>query len=181
MNIFECTDYRFGSNKANITRLINEEITGNIAPTTISRIYEGNAKESLTALVKYTLFNILTRDIILDYNLGLFDFAEKDIYIECPEVPEFEQKINEWHSKLTEEKRVSYVSQHLAHKVLDEYCPLDRTVRVMLGDYAHDKGYPHGYVPSYNIFIDNRMVNLSLKKNVLDQFPNSVRIFQNDD
>lgn len=170
MNIFECTDFRFGSNKANITRLINKEITGNIAPTTISRIYEGNAKESLTALVKYTLFNILTRDIILDYNLGIFDFTEKDIYIECPEVSEFEQKINKWHSKLTEEKRVSYVSQHLAHRVLDEYSPLDRTVRVMLGDYAHDKGYPHGYVPSYNIFIDNRSAKYEIVRDTLKEW-----------
>ncbi|NRB65141.1 MAG: hypothetical protein HRU40_19345 [Saprospiraceae bacterium] len=170
MNIFECTDHRFGSNKTNITRLINEEITGNIAPTTISRIYEGNAKESLTALVKYTLFNILTRDIILDYNLGFFDFSEKDIYIECPEDPEFEQKINEWHRKLTEEQRVRDLSQHVALQVLDEYSSLDRTVRVMLGDYAHDKGYPHGYVPSYNIFIDKRSAKYELVRDTLKEW-----------
>jgi hypothetical protein len=176
MNIFECTDYRFGSNKAKITRLINEEITGNIAPTTISRIYEGNAKESLTAFVKYTLFNILTRDIISDYNLGCFDFPKKYIYIECPEVPEFEQKINEWHSQLTEEQRVGYMSKHIAHQVLDvyrsldEYSSLDGKVRVMLGDYAHDKGYPHGYVPSYNIFIDNRSAKYELVRDTLKEW-----------
>lgn len=170
MDIFECVDRYFGDNKAHITRLINLEVGGNIAPTTISRIYEGNAKESLTTLVKYALLNVLTQDLIANSDSSECSRRGQDIYIECPNEPELEAKLNEWHESLSKETKASYISMHLGSQALDEYSGLERVVSVMIRDYCHDNKYPLGYEPSFDIYIDANAARFELTRAYLREW-----------
>ena len=170
MNIFDCVDQQLGNNKAHITRLINDEVSGNIASTTISRIYENKAKESLTSLVKYALLNILTKDIMLNNDSTECITLEKDIYIECQNEPELERKLNEWHQNLDYETRIGYVSKYLASRVLDEYSGLERVVGVMISDFSHDNKYPQGYTPSFEIHVDTKAARFELIREELKEW-----------
>lgn len=169
MNIFECAEQHLGNNKALITRLINDEVEGNIAPTTISRIYEGNAKESITALVKYALLNILTLEA-MNHDSSECASQERHIYVECPKEPALEKKLNNYFQELSDDQVSDYVSRYLASLLLDDYSGLERVIGVMIRDYCHDHNYPQGYEPSYQVYVDARVAKFELVRKHLKEW-----------